>query len=101
KGPVAEVWPEATLRRYPGARLAAVVRGDASVEIFSRCRNPILLTVSDLEDGRRPPDPALLASAFYVWEAAGEIDPEQVHEGEVRVGAERFCLLAAPLAPVP
>jgi hypothetical protein len=94
-------WAEVTLRCYPGARLAAVVRGDATVEIFSRHRNPTLLTASELEDGRHLPDPVLLASAFYVWEAAGEINPEEVHEGEVRVGTRRFWLLAAPLVPVP
>jgi hypothetical protein len=78
-----------------------VVREDATVEIFSRHRNPLLLSISTVEDGKPPPDPALLASAFYVWEASGEIDPEVVKAGEIEVGGRSFCLLAGPLAPVP
>ncbi len=75
-----------------------MLRQDGAVEVFSRHRNPILLSAAETELDW---DPALLASAFYVWDAAGEIDPETVQEGGVMVGSERFTMLAAPLAPVP
>jgi hypothetical protein len=101
EAPGAREWAKKTLHAYPGVRLAAVVKRDVSVEIFSRHRNPVLIAFSKVEGGRHLPDPSLLASAFYVWEAAGEIDSGAVKTGEIKIGKESFGLIAGPLTPVP
>jgi hypothetical protein len=94
-------WARDALCRYPAASLAVTLRSDTVVEIFSRNRNSILATLERSGGGQGPLDPSLIASAFHVWEAAGEIDAETSYRGKVMVGEEHFHVLIAPLAAVP